>query len=134
MEDVLEQLRELNEPVPTPLELPDDELLVEIEEQLLINIPREFREYLLLASDVVYGKLEPVTVTDPHSHTYLPEVAAVAWDRGLPRDLLPICETADGYYTVAEDGQIGLWQDGQLDDHHQWDSIWYWIRDVWLTS
>lgn len=39
MEEVIEQLRELSEPVPVPLELPDDDLLVEIEEQLLINLP-----------------------------------------------------------------------------------------------
>ena len=34
---------------------------------------------------VVYGSLEPVTVTDPQSHTYLPEVAANAWDAGVDR-------------------------------------------------
>ena len=34
MEDVIEKLRELNEPVPVPLELPEEELLVEIEEEL----------------------------------------------------------------------------------------------------
>jgi hypothetical protein len=45
---------------------------VEIEEQLFINIPFVFREFLLTVSDVVYGSLEPVTVTDPQSHTYLP--------------------------------------------------------------
>ncbi|MCF3989547.1 SMI1/KNR4 family protein, partial [Pseudomonas aeruginosa] len=39
MEDVIEKLRELNEPVPVPLELPEEELLVEIEEELLIGIP-----------------------------------------------------------------------------------------------
>ena len=78
MEEVIEQLRELNEPVPVPLELPDEELLVEIEEQLLINLPFELREFLLKVSDVVYGHLEPVTVTDQQSHTFLPEVAAVA--------------------------------------------------------
>ncbi len=55
MEDVIEKLRELNEPVPVPLELPEEELLVEIEEELLIGIPAEFREFLLLVSDVVYG-------------------------------------------------------------------------------
>lgn len=57
---------------------------MEIEEQLLINLPFELREFLLKVSDVVYGRLEPVTVTDPQSHTYLPEVTAVAWDLGLP--------------------------------------------------
>ena len=37
MEEVIEQLRELNEPVPVPLELPEEELLVEIEEQIPVS-------------------------------------------------------------------------------------------------
>ena len=82
MEEVIEQLREANEPVPVPLELPDEDQLVEVEEQLFINIPFVFKEFLLTVSDVVYGSLEPVTVTDPQSHTYLPDVAASAWDAG----------------------------------------------------
>src|SRR5690554_6651804 len=92
MEDVLDLLRELNEPVPVPLELPDEDTLVEIQEQILIHLPYELREFLLKASDVVYGHLEPVTASDPHSHTYLPEVAANAWDAGLPRYLVPLCQ------------------------------------------
>ncbi len=133
MEDVIEKLRELNEPVPVPLELPEEELLVEIEEELLIGIPAEFREFLLLVSDVVYGRLEPVTVTDPHSHTYLPEVAATAWDLGVPRELIPLCEDDSSYYCVAEDGEVVLWADGDLTDE-SWDSVWVWARDVWLES
>ncbi|RBL65667.1 SMI1/KNR4 family protein, partial [Pseudomonas sp. MWU13-2625] len=70
MEEVIEQLREANEPVPVPLELPDEDQLVEIEEQLFINIPFVFKEFLLTVSDVVYGSLEHVTVNDPQSHTY----------------------------------------------------------------
>ncbi|MDV6739362.1 SMI1/KNR4 family protein [Pseudomonas aeruginosa] len=133
MEDVIEKLRELNEPVPVPLELPEEELLVEIEEELLIGIPAEFREFLLLVSDVVYGRLEPVTVTDPHSHTYLPEVAATAWDLGVPRELIPLCEDDGSYYCVAEDGEVVLWADGDLTDE-SWDLVWVWARDVWLES
>lgn len=47
MEEVIEQLRELNEPVPVPLELPEEEVLVEIQEQILIHLPYALREYLL---------------------------------------------------------------------------------------
>lgn len=133
MEDVIEQLRELNEPVPVPLELPDEELLVEIEEELLIGIPAEFREFLLKVSDVVYGRLEPVTVTDPHSHTYLSEVAAVAWSMGLPRELIPLCADGDDYYAVGQDGEVVLWADGELTEE-TWDSVWTWARDVWLDT
>lgn len=135
VEEVIEQLRELNEPVPVPLELPDDELLVEIEEQLLINLPFELREFLLKVSDVVYGRLEPVTATDPQSHTYLPEVASVAWDLGVPRDLVPICQDGRDYYVVDLEGEVLLWsgEEGDMTDE-SWDSVWHWARDVWLES
>lgn len=133
MDEIIEQLRERNEPIPTPLELPDSDLLVEIEEQLYLSLPAEYREFLLTVSDVVCGTLEPATVTDPQSHTYLPEMAATAWDRGLPRDLIPICENADGYYCISQDGSVLLWQDGELHED-EWETIWYWVRDVWLES
>lgn len=135
MEEVIEQLRELNEPVPVPLELPDEDLLVEIEEQLLINLPFELREFLLKVSDVVYGGLEPVTASDPQSHTFLPEVAATAWDQGVPRDLVPLCQAGDDYYVVDIEGQVLLWSgdSGELTDE-SWDSVWHWVKDVWLES
>lgn len=135
MEEVIEQLRELNEPVPVPLELPDEELLVEIEEQILINLPFELREFLLKVSDVVYGRLEPVTVTDPQSHTYLPEVASVAWSLGVPRELVPICEDQGNYYCVEQDGTVLLW-DGEEENltDDSWDSVWHWVREVWLEE
>jgi len=135
VEDVIEQLRELNQPVPVPLELPDEDLLVEIEEQLLINLPFELREFLLKVSDVVYGRLEPVTVCDPQSHTYLPEVAANAWDQGVPRDLLPLCQDGDDYYLVDIEGQVLLWSgdSGELGEE-SWDSVWHWAKEVWLED
>lgn len=135
MEDVIEQLREANEPVPVPLELPDEDLLVEIQEALLIHIPDEMKAFLLTVSDVIYGSLEPVTVTDPNAHTYLPEVAATAWDEGLPRELVPLCQDGDNYYAVEEDGTVLLWEaDTGTTSEESWDSVWTWARDVWLES
>ncbi|MFC3608144.1 SMI1/KNR4 family protein [Stutzerimonas tarimensis] len=135
MEEVIDQLREQNEKVPVPLELPDDDRLVEIEEELLINLPFDLREFLLMVSDVVYGRLEPVTATDPQSHTYLPDVAANAWDVGVPRDLVPLCQDGDDYYLVDVEGQVLRWDGGEeaMTDE-TWDSVWHWVRDVWLES
>ncbi len=133
MDELIDLLREKNEPIPTPLELPDSDQLVEIEEQLLISLPGEYREFLLTVSDVVYGRLEPATATDPQSHTYLPELAATAWDQGLPRDLIPICGHDHGYYCIDQNGAIFDWRDGELSDD-EWETIWYWVRDVWLQS
>lgn len=138
MEDIIDLLREKNEPIPVPLDLPDEDLLVEIEEELLMPLPDDLREYLLQASDVVYGSLEPVTVTDPRSHTYLPEVAAQAWDEGLPRYLLPICQIGDTYYCIGEHGDIRFWNGHKLgkdpQGNKEWANLWEWIREVWLLE
>lgn len=84
---------------------------------------------------MVYGRIEPVTASDPHSHTYLPEVAATAWDLGLPRYLVPVCQDAAIYYAVDEDGEVFAWDsDSQELLEDTWESVWHWARDVWLES
>lgn len=133
IDEILDLLRDHNEPVPVPLELPDEDRLVEIEEEILLPIPRDVRTFLLEASDVVYGSLEPITAAEPNSHTYLPEVTATAWSVGVPRYLLPICDDNGAYYCADPDGEILLWRNGDLTDD-SWPSIWHWIRDVWLES
>lgn len=132
-EDIIDMLRDSNQPVPVPLDLPDEDVLVEVEEQILLPIPRDMRTYLLEASDVVYGSLEPVTAADPYAHTYLPEVAAMAWAEGVPRYLVPLCEDGGNYYCVEPEGEVVLWRNGDLTDE-TWPSVWHWIHDVWLES
>ncbi len=133
MEDVLEMLQESQQHVLVPLELPDHDMLVVAEEELLLPIPVDVRSFLLEASDIIYGSLEPITVADPNSHTYISEVAAVAWSLGVPRHLLPICETGGHYYCADPEGEISFWKEGDTDGEI-WPSIWHWARDVWLES
>lgn len=135
MEDVIELLREANEKVPVPLELPDEDLLILIEEELSFSLPDDLRVFLLTVSDVVCGSVEPVTVSDPSSHTFLPEMTATAWSLGMPRYLLPICEYQRGYYTIEEEGNIGFW-DGETGamGEDSWESLWHWCRDIWLAQ
>ena len=133
MEDVIELLQERNVDVPVPLELPDEDDLVEIEEQILISLPDEYKQFLLEVSDIVCGSIEPATVTDSQSHTFLPEMAATAWDVGLPREYIPICEHVDGYYCITQEGEILLWVHGDMSEE-EWPSIWTWAKEVWLES
>lgn len=133
MDDIIDLLHEKSEAVPVPLDLPDQDQLVRIEEELLLPIPREMRQFLLEASDVIYGHLEPVTAADPNSHTYLPEVTAFAWSIGVPRYLMPLCEDNGDYYCVDPDGEVVLWQNGELTEE-TWQSVWDWVEDVWLNS
>ncbi|NKF49893.1 SMI1/KNR4 family protein [Shewanella sp. WXL01] len=132
MNEIIEQLQELSETVPVPLTLPTFEQLVEVEEQILISLPNALKEYLLFGSDVIYGVYEPVTASDPYSHTYLPEVTSYAWSIGMPRDLIAICQQGDDFYCIDQEGQVRLYQDGDLTDD-LWESIWDWIEEVWLA-
>ena len=132
MEEIIEQLRAAHQPLSLELVLPDEDLLVEVEEELLISLPYELRSYLLNASDVVCGQLEPVTVVDPRSHTYLPEVAALAWSEGLPRELIPICAYNNGYAHISQEGSIGFWSIANGDSQKEWESFWHWVQEEWL--
>ncbi|WP_053981120.1 SMI1/KNR4 family protein [Marinagarivorans algicola] len=115
------------------LELPEDDEITAIEEAIYVQIRGDYRDFLLTASDLVIGALEPATVTDPHSHTYLPELTCHAWEQGLSRELLPICQSANGYFCLDMEDQIIEWIDGQIEPG-SWPSIWSWAADVWLDS
>ncbi|MYM62602.1 SMI1/KNR4 family protein [Pseudomaricurvus sp. HS19] len=134
MQEIVDELHEMAESVPVPLELPDDEQLVDALEQILMPLHPDFREFLLTASDVIYGSLEPVTVADPQSHTYLAEVTATAWDLGMPRDMVVLCECPEGYYCVSLEGEVKLWLRSGDYTEDEWESVWYWVKEVWMES
>ncbi|AZQ11574.1 MULTISPECIES: SMI1/KNR4 family protein [Shewanella] len=133
MHELIEQLQEMSEQVPVPLELPSFDQLIDVEEEILIPLPSELKEYLLHASDVIVGSLEPVTAADRQSHTFLPEVAAYAWSIGLPRAMIPICQNGDNFYCIDQEGQVHYWAFGDFTED-QWDSFWEWAEDVWMNS
>ncbi|MEH6557595.1 MAG: SMI1/KNR4 family protein [Oceanicoccus sp.] len=134
MDRIIEELRRSNEPVPVPLDLPDMDDIIDAEEQILLSLDPEFRQFLLSVSDVVCGSIEPVTVADPNSHTYLPEVAATAWSLGVSREVIPLCEHQGGYYCTNEAGEVVYWKDGVASDEEPWADVWQWAEGVWLDS
>lgn len=131
MEDIIELLREHNEPIPVPLDLPEVDDLVDVQEQILISLPDDLKMFLLEVSDVVYGRIQPATANDPSSHTYLPEITAQAWHDGLPREYITFCAVDGDYYCMDEYGEVKFWQDGGFSDQ-DWPSIWHWAKQVWL--
>ncbi|QDO82879.1 SMI1/KNR4 family protein [Shewanella psychropiezotolerans] len=133
MHEIIEQLQELSETVPTPLELATFEQIVVVEEEILMPLPAELKEYLLYASDVIYGSLEPVTASDPYSHTYLAEVTAYAWSIGMSREYVAICQQGNSFYCIDQEGQVILWSEDELESE-TWDSFWQWAEHVWLQS
>lgn len=132
MDDILDELNARAEEIPVPLEPANEDHLVEVEEQILLPLPRAYREFLLETSHLIVGSIEPATVSEPNSHTYLPELCATAWAEGLPRYLIPVCANAEGYYCIDPDGIVSAWP---LESKtKEWESIWDWARDVWLQG
>jgi cell wall assembly regulator SMI1 len=130
--DVFDRLRQLDQPVPRPLRLPTASEVESVEEELGLSFHPDFRRYLLEVSDVVFGTIEPVTITNSAAHTYLATVAKDGRDySNLPVDYAPICESNSDLYCVTPDGKVVFWpHDGTSDE--SWPSVAAWIEDVWI--
>jgi hypothetical protein len=134
VQKIIEKLRASAQAVPVPLDLPDEDQLLDIEEALLTQLPKSLRTFLLTVSDLVIGSLEPATAADPHAHTYLADMAAFAWERGLPRHLLPFCKTGSCYYCINLEDAVVIWSPASGESDAEWEDIWHWAEAVWLPS
>ena len=132
--DVIVELRNLNEPVPKPLRLPTEGEVVAAENQLGLKFPDDYRRYLLEASDVVHGSLEPAIVTPDARHLSLADLAETAWDEmEVPRDLLPFCEDNGDYYCLNKNGEVEYWSHNGTADE-RWKDLATWIKEVWIDE
>ena len=132
--DVIAEMRELNEPVPKPLRLPTENEVDAAESRLGINFPVDYRQYLLQASDVVYGALEPGIVIPDSGHLDLIDMAQTAWDEmEVPRTLLPFCEDNGDYYCLNQTGEVEFWSHNGATDE-KWEDLATWIKEVWIDE
>jgi len=134
LRDALAELRRLNKPVPRPLRLPTVDEVDAAERILGIKFHPDFRTYLLQASDVIYGCLEPVQIVLPKANTSLFVVATSAWnDWGVPRDLLSICDDNADQYCIDSVGRI-VFRSHDGGAEKTWPDLATWIRDVWIKE
>ena len=132
--DVIAELRELNEPVPKPLRLPTAAEVNAAEAQLGLKFPADYRQYLLTASDVVYGSLEPAIVIPDAGHLNLADIAETAWDEmEVPRELLPFCEDNGDYYCLNQAAEVEYWSHNGATDE-KWKDLATWIKEVWIDE
>ena len=132
--EVIAELRELNEPVAKPFRLPTEAEVSAAEKRLNIKFHDDYRKFLLEASDVVVGTLEPAMVAADCGYLNLCEIAEYAWDEmELPLTLLPICEDNGDYYCMNKKGEVEFWTaDGAATD--KWDNLAVWIKEVWIEG
>jgi hypothetical protein len=132
LDEAIKELRDRNEEVPTPMRLPTVEEVAAAEKEIGVQLHPDLKQYLLQASDVVFGTKEPVTVSDATFNTHLPEVCNQAWDEmDVPRKLVPICEDNGDYYCMNKKGEVVFWSsDGATDE--KWKNLATWIEEVWI--
>ncbi len=134
LSEVIVELRELNEPVPKPFRLPTEEEVNAAEKRLNVKFLEDYRRFLLEASDVVVGTLEPAMVAADCGYLNLVEIAEYAWDEmELPLALLPICEDNGDYYCLNKKGEVEFWSpDSATND--KWQDLATWIKEVWIDG
>ena len=130
---VISELRSKIEGVPKPLRLPSVAEVESIETELGLKFSHDYKRYLLEASDVTFGTLEPATITDPEYFTYLPEVIANARSYGVPADLLPICEDNGDFYCQRPSGEVMFWSHNGATEE-SWADLAIWIQEVWIEE
>ena len=134
LSEVIAELRELNEEVPKPLRLPTAAEVAAAETQLSVKFHPDYRRYLLEASDVVFGSLEPAIVIPDAGHLSLVDIAETAWDEmEVPRELLPFCEDNGDYYCLNQNGEVGYWSHNGATDE-KWKDLATWIKEVWIDE
>jgi hypothetical protein len=132
LDEVIRELRKLNEPVPKPRRLPTDSEVEQAQAALGVTFHPDYRKYLLAASDVVFGTTEPCTLVGG-GHTNFASVAADAWAMGVPRHLVPICEDNGDYFCMNGAGEVVFWShDGTTDE--RWSDLATWIKRVWIDG
>jgi SMI1-KNR4 cell-wall len=132
--DVIKKLRELNEPESKHFRLPRKNEVAEAENRLGVKFSEDYKRFLLEASDVVYGALEPAVVVPNSGYLYLIEVANSAWNEmEVPRDLLPICEDNGDYYCLNGEGEVVFWSHEGVADE-KWNSLAEWLKEVWIEG
>ena len=133
LSEAIAQLRSLNEPVPKPFRLPTLDEVAHAEAEIGVAFHSDLKEYLLEASDVVVGTLEPITIVPPESHTHVASVLANARLAGIPEDSIPICEDNGDYYLIHPDGHISYWSHDGFSDE-RWPKLSDWIKNVWINK
>ncbi len=130
---VIDELKILSDKqinVPRPI----DSLISSYEENIGFVFSRDYKIFLKHASNIIYGALEPLLITDKRNdprelETSLQEGRAI----GLPEDLLPICEDNSDYYCLTKDNKVRFWShDGTSNE--EWPNLASWIKEVWIDG
>jgi hypothetical protein len=133
IDDVINELRSLDQQKVELKRLPTEAEVDATEMALGVSFHPDYRQFLLQASNISYGIIEPATVTETPTHTNIIWVAESAWSlMNVPRDLLPICEDNGDYFCMNAIGEVIYWShNGSTNE--KWPDLATWIKKVWIA-
>ena len=135
IENAVELLREHHEEPPKPMRLPTEEEVQQAEVDLDFVFPDQFRQFHLLACNLVVGTLEPgVVFPDVLPYINLRRIAQDGWSLGVPREQLPFCEDNGNYFCITADGMVNYWDHDGSSEYGSAPSFADWIVTVWIKE
>lgn len=130
----LKDLKKKDEPVPKPPSLPSPRQVSRAEKRLKMTFPPQYTKFLLEASNVTVGTIEPATLSGKGADD-LVGLAKEAWKQsGVPRELLPFAYDNGDYYCLDASGRVLHWYHDSRQVERTWPSFAAWIKRVWLKS
>jgi hypothetical protein len=135
--NTLEKLKSLDQPVPTPPELPTQADVKNAEEKIAVKFPPSYVKYQLEYSDVNVGPLEMYHLFEDGS--YLDFIQAVKEARQyheLPEYLLPFAGEQDGDYycfnlkSYSPEYEVVYWSHNGT-TNEKWNNFLDWVEKCW---
>ncbi len=111
---------------------PTDFLIEKFEQKNSLTFSDDFKYFLKNASTIIYGHIEPLTITnDYEDRISLAKALREAKSLGVPEQWVPICIDNGDYYCLDKLGVVHFWTaDGVSKE--SWANLALWIREVWV--
>lgn len=130
----ISMLKKIRLNLPVKQDLPDDYLIENYEKEMGNAFPEDYKIFLKEASDSVFGGKEALMLTSARNHPReLIVTAKEAWNMGVPREWIPICEDNGNYYCVLNSGEVRYWSHDGVSEEN-WPTVGDWIKDVWINQ
>lgn len=133
LSETFEKLRARHVDTPIQQRLPTESDVDAVEAVLGVSLPSDLRLFLLEVSNVSVGNIEPATLDQLDSHTYILNIIESARRYGVPDNLLPFCEDNADFFCFNERDEVEYWSHNGVTDE-RWPNLAAWIEDVWLGA
>lgn len=135
IQDVIEIINKLDDPMKRKNKLPDDNILEKYENSIGLKFPDDYKLFLKTVSNSFIGFISPFTLNDEMNESYNDLIRGFkdARNIGIPNNFIPICEDNGDYYCLTPDGSVQFWSHNG-DSNEKWPDLATWAKEVWLEG